>query len=200
MLILHQYHMSPYNEKIQRMLNAKGVPFEEKYWRIADRGKVLKINPVGKLPALEHDGKVIADSTDIAYYIEATFSQPALIPSDPVLRGQVEADAAVGAGRAGAAGQGAEVLVEDVDLVLQRRRVEEPVALAVHDDVEHDRDVEHGARVVLGLRRVLPVAAVAGRERVPGLGLEGLALGGATARALGVQREGQGESRDGDGE
>ena len=26
MLTLHQYHMSPYNEKIQRMLFLKGVP------------------------------------------------------------------------------------------------------------------------------------------------------------------------------
>ena len=89
MIILHQYHMSPYNEKIKRMLNYKGVPFEEKYWRIADRGKVLKINPIGKLPALEHDGAVVADSTDIAYYIESKFPEPELVPSHPALRGQV---------------------------------------------------------------------------------------------------------------
>ena len=89
MLILHQYHMSPYNQKIQRMLNAKGVPFEEKYWRIADRGKVLKINPIGKLPALEHDGKIVADSTEMAYYIESTFPEPPLVPRSPDERGRV---------------------------------------------------------------------------------------------------------------
>ena len=91
MLILHQYHMSPYNEKIQRMLNVKGVPFEEKFWRIAERSKVLKINPIGKLPALEHDGNVVCDSTDIAYYIEAHFPEPPLIPAEPPLRGLVHA-------------------------------------------------------------------------------------------------------------
>ena len=32
MLILHQYHLSPYNEKVRRMLNAKGIPYQEKYW------------------------------------------------------------------------------------------------------------------------------------------------------------------------
>ena len=89
MLILHQYHMSPYNEKLQRMLNLKGVDYETRTWRIADRGKVLKINPIGKLPALEHDGKIVCDSTDAAHYIEATFPEPALIPAEPALRGRV---------------------------------------------------------------------------------------------------------------
>ncbi len=91
MLTLHQYKQSPFNEKIQRMLNFKRVPFEEQYWRIADRGKVLKVNPSGKLPALEHDGKVVVDSTDMAYYIEATFPQHPLIPEDPKLRGLLHA-------------------------------------------------------------------------------------------------------------
>lgn len=91
MLTLHQYYMSPYNEKIQHMLNFKGVPFQEQFWRIAERSKVLKINPVGKLPALEHDGNIVCDSTDIAYYIEATFPEPPLIPAEPPLRGLVHA-------------------------------------------------------------------------------------------------------------
>ena len=91
MLTLHQYHQSPFNQKIQRMLRIKGVPFEEKYYAIAERGKVLKINPSGKLPALEHDGKVVCDSTDMAYYIEATFPEPPLIPPEPKLRGLVHA-------------------------------------------------------------------------------------------------------------
>ncbi len=88
-LILHQYHMSPYNEKVQRMLNVKGIPFEEKYWLLADRKKVTGFNPTGKLPALEHDGKVIGDSTDVVHYIEKTFPEPPLLPSEPRLRGQV---------------------------------------------------------------------------------------------------------------
>ena len=89
MLILHQYHLSPFNEKIQRMLNHKGVPFEEKYWRLADRKKVTAFNPSGKLPALEHDGTWVCDSTDMAHYIEQTFPQNPLIPEDPRLAGQV---------------------------------------------------------------------------------------------------------------
>ena len=91
MLTLHQYNQSPFNQKIQRMLNYKGVPFEEVYWRIADRGKVLKISPSGKLPALEHDGQVVVDSTDMAYYIEQAFPERPLIPTSPRQRGLVHA-------------------------------------------------------------------------------------------------------------
>lgn len=89
MLTLHLYHMSPFNEKITRMLNFKGVPYEEKYWRIADRGKVMKINPIGKLPALEHNGHWVCDSTDMAHYIETAFPEKPLIPAEPKLRGQL---------------------------------------------------------------------------------------------------------------
>jgi glutathione S-transferase len=81
-LTLHQYHLSPFNEKIQRMLNYKGVPFQEQYWRLADRKKVQAFNPTGKLPALEHDGHWVCDSTDMAHYIEETFPQNPLIPTD----------------------------------------------------------------------------------------------------------------------
>ncbi len=82
MLTLHQYAMSPFNEKLQRMLRYKGVPFEERYWLLAERKEVLRHNPTGKLPALEHNGQWVCDSTDAAHYIEAQFPTPALIPAD----------------------------------------------------------------------------------------------------------------------
>jgi glutathione S-transferase len=89
MLTIHQYHLSPYNEKVQRMLNYKGIPFEERYWLLVDRKKVEKLNPTGKLPALEHEGHMVCDSTDVVHYIEQSFPERPLIPSDPKLRGQV---------------------------------------------------------------------------------------------------------------
>ncbi|MEE4661372.1 MAG: glutathione S-transferase family protein [Halieaceae bacterium] len=91
MITLHLYHLSPFNEKIQRMLNVKGVPYQSRYWRIAERRGILAISPTGKLPALEHNGTVICDSTDMAHYIEAQFPEPALIPTDPVQRGLTHA-------------------------------------------------------------------------------------------------------------
>jgi len=89
MITLHQYHLSPFNEKIQRMLNYKGIPFEERYWALGERKKVRTLNPTGKLPALQNGECVICDSTDVAHYIEQHFPQKPLIPSDPRLRAQV---------------------------------------------------------------------------------------------------------------
>ena len=89
MIVLHQYHMSPFNQKIQRMLRHKGIPFEEKYWLLAERGKGTQFSPSGKLPALEYQGDVVCDSTDMAWYIEETFPDKPLIPESPEARGMV---------------------------------------------------------------------------------------------------------------
>ena len=91
MLTLHQYNLSPFNDKIQRMLNYKGIAFEEKFWLLGEQKKVKAFNPSGKLPALEHEGKFVCDSTDMAHYIEKTFPEPALLPADPAQRGLVHA-------------------------------------------------------------------------------------------------------------
>ena len=71
------------------MLNYKGIPYEEKYWLLAERKKVRAINPTGKLPALEHGGRIIGDSTDVAHYIEEQFPQKPLIPAEPAPRALV---------------------------------------------------------------------------------------------------------------
>ena len=89
MLTLHQYHMSPFNEKLQRMLRYKSVPFEEHYWLVAEQKEVRKHNPTGKLPAVEHQGHWVCDSTDAAHYIEAQFPTPSLIPEAPDQRALV---------------------------------------------------------------------------------------------------------------
>ncbi len=43
----------------------------------------LAINPLGKIPALEVDGKVIAESEVINEYLEDKFPNPPLLPKDP---------------------------------------------------------------------------------------------------------------------
>ncbi len=91
MIILHQYRMSPFNMKVQRMLNYKGVPFEEKYYRLMDRKEIGKISPSNKLPALEHNGQLIVDSTDMAWYIEETWPDKPMIPDNPRQRGLMHA-------------------------------------------------------------------------------------------------------------
>ncbi len=89
MIILHQYLISPFCDKIRRVLHWKGIEYDVKEYALTDRKAVATINPAGKLPCLEHDGLRLSDSTDIAYYLEEKFPQRSLIPSDPRQRALV---------------------------------------------------------------------------------------------------------------
>jgi glutathione S-transferase len=49
-----------------------------------------KINPNGQVPALDHDGKIVTESTVICEYLEDVFPEAnPLRPSDPYLRAQM---------------------------------------------------------------------------------------------------------------
>ncbi|XP_038905557.1 glutathione S-transferase L3-like isoform X2 [Benincasa hispida] len=45
-----------------------------------------KVNPTNKVPALEHNGKVIVESLDLIKYIDSNFEGPSLFPDDPAKR------------------------------------------------------------------------------------------------------------------
>lgn len=88
MLVLHQFEISPFCDKVRRMLHVKGVEYRVREVPVGSAlSAVRRINPAGKLPCLEHDGRFVADSTDIAYYLERTFPTPPLLPVDPAQRG-----------------------------------------------------------------------------------------------------------------
>jgi glutathione S-transferase len=48
-----------------------------------------KLNPNGVVPTLVHDGKPIIESLLILYYLDETFPEVPLMPSDPALRHRV---------------------------------------------------------------------------------------------------------------
>jgi glutathione S-transferase len=82
-LRLFQIEMSPFCDKVRRVLAYKKQPFERKNLKLLETmTRLPKLNPAGKVPALEHDGKVICDSTDIALYLDATFPDPPLLPRE----------------------------------------------------------------------------------------------------------------------
>jgi glutathione S-transferase len=84
LLVLHQFEISPFCDKIRRVLHAKGLAYQVREVPVSRAlGAVRKLNPIGKLPALVDDGHVVVDSTDIAYYLEQKFPTPALLPADP---------------------------------------------------------------------------------------------------------------------
>jgi glutathione S-transferase len=73
--------------KIRTILNYKGVQYE----RVAVLGpsliELLRRSNVRKVPALDVDGRMLIDSTDIAHEIERLFPEPAILPSDLRLQG-----------------------------------------------------------------------------------------------------------------
>ncbi len=89
MLVLHQFLISPFCDKIRRIMHWKGLEYEVEEYPLVARKKIRRIYPTAKLPCLEHDGTYIGDSTDIAYYLEETFPEKPLLPSTPRERGLV---------------------------------------------------------------------------------------------------------------
>jgi glutathione S-transferase len=77
-------------------LYERGIPFTARQLNPAkfehNEPWFVKLNPNGQVPALEHDGKVITESTVICEYLEDVFTDPqypSLRPADPYLRAQM---------------------------------------------------------------------------------------------------------------
>jgi glutathione S-transferase len=86
-IVLHQLEESPFCDKIRRALEWKRVPYTVHDVSIlAALTTFKKVNPIGKVPALEVDGRVVADSTDIALFLEERWPEPPLFPRDPAER------------------------------------------------------------------------------------------------------------------
>ncbi|HRK71453.1 MAG TPA: glutathione S-transferase family protein [Micropepsaceae bacterium] len=83
MFTLYQFDISPFCDKVRRILNVKGQDYAIREVKISQAGRLRDISPSGKYPVLDHDGQRISDSTDIAHYLERLFPQPPLVPADP---------------------------------------------------------------------------------------------------------------------
>ncbi len=84
MIILHQHETSPFCDKIRRALHHKKRAFETREVPVHETVvRVGSLSTVGKVPVIEHGGSVVADSSDIARYLEDVFPDPPLFPEDP---------------------------------------------------------------------------------------------------------------------
>jgi glutathione S-transferase len=89
LIVLHQFEISPFCDKVRRILHWKRIPYEIREVPPTRSFGVRRLNRIGKLPTLEDEGRVVADSTDIAHYLEARFPDPPLLPKHPLERGLV---------------------------------------------------------------------------------------------------------------
>jgi glutathione S-transferase len=86
---LHGYRLSVYNRVARMALEAKGVPYD----RIEINPFIRPIpashadlHPFGRVPALDHDGFVIYETTAITQYINEAFDGPDLVPAELAAR------------------------------------------------------------------------------------------------------------------
>lgn len=87
---LYQSRLSPYASRCRIQIYAKGIEgieFVEPPGGLAS-DEFKKINPSGKIPALEVDGRVLGESGVICEYLEDRFPSPSLRPDDAFDRAQ----------------------------------------------------------------------------------------------------------------
>lgn len=88
-IILHQLEISPFCDKVRRVLAYKGLDYSVRNIPMAELGKLRRLSPVGKVPILELEGRVLHDSSDICRALDLHRPQPALFPQDPRARALV---------------------------------------------------------------------------------------------------------------
>jgi len=89
-LSLHLYSMAicPFVQRTRILLEHKGVPFEhtEMDPKSVRSEWFQRLNPVGKVPVINHGGHIIYESLVINEYLEEVFPERPLFPRDPVQR------------------------------------------------------------------------------------------------------------------
>jgi maleylacetoacetate isomerase len=92
-MILHDFPLSSASFRVRIVLNLKGVAYEKcNYVLRAGEHRApdyLAKNPAGFVPALEIGDMVLGQSLAIIDYLDATYPEPAMCPSDPVARARV---------------------------------------------------------------------------------------------------------------
>lgn len=88
MIELYQFELSHYCEKIRLILDYKGLPYR-KVEVTPGVGQIdlFRMSGQRQVPVLKDGSTVIADSTEIAEYLEKTYPDRPIIPTDPKQRG-----------------------------------------------------------------------------------------------------------------
>ncbi|CAI0471620.1 unnamed protein product [Linum tenue] len=84
---LYTAYICPYAQRVWITRNFKGLQNEIKLvpLNLQDRPAWYKekVYPPNKVPALEHNGKIIGESLDLVKYLDANFEGPSITPDDP---------------------------------------------------------------------------------------------------------------------
>lgn len=89
MLELYQFELSHYSEKVRLILDYKQLEYR-KVEVTPGVGQIELMQKSGsrQVPVLKDGGTYVADSTEIALYLERKYPERPIIPTDPLAKGQ----------------------------------------------------------------------------------------------------------------
>ena len=92
---LYNAPQSTCSQRVRFVLNSKGLPFDQVNLNLLAgdqlKPEYLKLNPNGVVPTLDHDGRIVIDSSAIMEYLDEVEPEVSLSPEDPVKRAQMRA-------------------------------------------------------------------------------------------------------------
>ncbi|MFN7338579.1 MAG: glutathione S-transferase family protein, partial [bacterium] len=89
MLELYQFELSAYCEKVRLILDYKGLAYKKRDV-VPGVGQLdlFRLSGQRQVPVLKDGDTYIADSTEIAFYLDRKYPEKPIIPTDPLQRGQ----------------------------------------------------------------------------------------------------------------
>ncbi|MBL1210003.1 glutathione S-transferase family protein [Geminocystis sp. GBBB08] len=89
MLELYQFELSQFSEKVRFILDYKGLEYKKiEVTPGIGQLEVFKVSGQRQVPVLKDGDTYIADSTEIALYLDSKYPEKPLIPTDGITRGQ----------------------------------------------------------------------------------------------------------------
>ena len=92
---LYNAPQSTCSQRVRFVFNSKGLPFEQVNLNLLAGDQLkpdyLKLNPNGVVPTLDHDGRIVIDSSAILEYLDEVEPEQSLTPEDPVKRAHMRA-------------------------------------------------------------------------------------------------------------
>ena len=87
MITLYDAARCPYCARVRIVLAEKGLEYETVEIDLDDRPAwIYEKNPLGRVPVIEEDTFVLAESAVINEYLDERYPEPALLPADPAVR------------------------------------------------------------------------------------------------------------------
>ncbi|MGK7877514.1 MAG: glutathione S-transferase family protein [Xenococcaceae cyanobacterium] len=89
MLELYQFELSQYSEKVRLILDYKELEYRKiEVTPGVGQLELFRISGQPQVPVLKDGDTVVADSTEIAFYLDQKYPEKPIIPTDPLARGQ----------------------------------------------------------------------------------------------------------------